>query len=340
MTAKFCPECGKALAHGARFCTGCGRAVPGAATTASIAPAEPAPLPEPPTPPSAQLTPPAPQFPPPRETREFRHALAAETERSESLAEDSASEEDRSTPAWLVPAVIAGVCLAMLLAIVLIFLSTGGEDGAVASADGDRRDGEEVVANEVETDIAPRPDRSGVIRLDSTNAVDVWITSHYSNGSRDGNPSGLDNEELQVGGWGDTYVSLLRFPPVFVDGSQVWLYLHNAADQGAPTDMTVRVITSPWNVGSDARMAWSAMPSVSTEYELHATAVAAGEWLRIDISEINAAWTSGTLHNYGLALLPRDTNNNFNEFISTNSPQRSLRPRIVWLEGEESIRAR
>lgn len=48
MSAKFCTECGSALAAGARFCEQCGTAVAGAAVAAATVPAPPAPAAPPP----------------------------------------------------------------------------------------------------------------------------------------------------------------------------------------------------------------------------------------------------------------------------------------------------
>lgn len=178
----------------------------------------------------------------------------------------------------------------------------------------------------------PPPVRATVVVLTPANAVDGWTTSLYPNGSRTGVPAGQDNEELRVGGWGDTYVSLIYFPTAPASASQVWLELYNVSDQGSPTDMRVQAVAEAWYRRPDGFLYWSDLPGLSDAFATRAAVTATQSWVRIDITEINRAWATGRLQNRGLALVPESNDNRFNEFVSSNSPDTVHQPRVVWEE--------
>ncbi len=163
----------------------------------------------------------------------------------------------------------------------------------------------------------------GLRALDARTAVDVWTTNVYPRGR----PAGRNDHELRVGGWGDRYLTLIRFPTVEEDAN-VTLELYDAGDEGRPVDMTVMAVLEAWAVPADGRLQWSALPRVLIDDQ---TIVPVGEqrgWVSIDITNFNDMWRSGRLANNGLSIGPIRTDNRFNEFVSSESPQVDLRPRL------------
>ncbi len=78
-------------------------------------------------------------------------------------------------------------------------------------------------------------------------AKDIWVTNVYSYSGKGGGPGGgLDNYELRVGGWGDSYYSLIQFDltNMPISAKSAKLYLYNAANQGTPTGMYLDRITA------------------------------------------------------------------------------------------------
>lgn len=169
-------------------------------------------------------------------------------------------------------------------------------------------------------------------------AKDIWTTSVYSFAPGGSGPGGgRDDDTLKVGGWGDTYLSLLQFDlsglPPSPTGATLELYCYG--NNGATnTAVWVDRITAPWDwrtsgTGRDReRLWWSDRPPATPWMMVGAPAV--GAWQRIDVLPLVSDWVSGRAPNHGLQLRPVGTSNNFNFYYSgdfTDDPSR--RPRLL-----------
>jgi hypothetical protein len=91
--------------------------------------------------------------------------------------------------------------------------------------------------------------------------------------------------------------------------------------------MHLDMIVSDWSWTDGDRLWWRDRPNTSA---LARVGVSSQEgWVRIDITDVYNAWVRGDRPNYGLALRPVSTNNNYNEFVSSNAPNTALHPRII-----------
>lgn len=189
------------------------------------------------------------------------------------------------------------------------------------------------------TEVSPEGKATGglveeTLVLTTSNAVDAWTTSVFAYDSADGRPAGLNNEELRVGGWGDTYVSYIQFPTPPTNATRVWLEFYNAANEGSGTDFYVIPAAASWAIGQDNRLSWARQPRLAQQYRIRVPSPPRDDLVRIDITPIHRAWASGALPNNGLALIPVLTNNNYVEFISTEG-QSSFRPTLTWQVPDE-----
>ncbi len=180
----------------------------------------------------------------------------------------------------------------------------------------------------------PMPDQLAVVgpmtfSCDPSNCRDIWTTSVYSYAGGGGGPGGgLDDEKLRVGGWGDEYWSLIRFelPGDAPQAKRATLELYNRTLE-MPTDMHLDVVVADWGWTAGDRLWWRDRPR---SRPVARVGVSAQEgWVRIDITDLYNAWVRGDRPNYGLVLRPVSTNNNYNEFVSSNSPDGANHPRIV-----------
>lgn len=171
-------------------------------------------------------------------------------------------------------------------------------------------------------------------------AMDIWTTSAYSYTAAGGGPGGgLNDEKLVVGGWGDSYHSLLKFdllamPPV---ARVAKLELFCFKTRGTSTvGMFLDRIDEPWDwraggSGPDrARLWWADRPRSVQWRQSVLPPCALGTWYQIDITDLYNGWQSGTYKNYGLQLRPARNDNRWNEFYSSKyMVDTSLRPRLT-----------
>ena len=151
--------------------------------------------------------------------------------------------------------------------------------------------------------------------------TDVWITSVYYGG-------GLNDYRLVVGGWADSYYSMIKFDltnlPSNVQSAKIMLFSFPKTNAYSHTTMYLHRITSAW----DESTKWSSQPSTTRIGTI--PAAADNQWYEIDITNLYNDWKNGTYANYGIQLRPSSTNNAFNTFYSsdyTDNP--SLRPKLV-----------
>lgn len=163
------------------------------------------------------------------------------------------------------------------------------------------------------------------------NSKDIWTTSVYSYApDRQFPGGGLDNDQLRVGGWGDDYWGLMEFDlrtlPMRAAQVRLELYCH-AIGNGGGTPMQVHRITEPWSWKD--RLWWADRPDMVLSSETIHPPATADSWYSMDITALYNGWQSGQFPNHGLALVPMETWNNFNHFVSGDTTNVALRPRLV-----------
>jgi hypothetical protein len=188
----------------------------------------------------------------------------------------------------------------------------------------------------------PRPAvaASHVLQPGPADGQDIWTTSVYSYAPGGGGPGGgLADEVLIVGGWGDSYHTLLRFnlttAPRKAQRATLELYCFKQKGAGA-VQMHLDRVTSDWDwkvngSGPDRlRLWWADRPSASRWSADPLQPCIVGEWYRIDLTALYNAWQASTYPNYGVQLRPVSTKNAWNEFHSSRYlAQPRLRPRLV-----------
>ena len=177
---------------------------------------------------------------------------------------------------------------------------------------------------------APDSAADRALELNAQNTTDVWTTSVYSYSGAGGGPGGgKDDAELRVGGWGDLYVSLIRFPADKTTASRILLELYNSSGAQHPTPMTVNAIDQDWHFPRGERLWWSDKPSWSS-IGIDVVTVPNEGWVRIDVTDWYRSVSTGQRANFGLALVPVSNDNRHDHFASSDSPDSSKRPRLVF----------
>lgn len=174
----------------------------------------------------------------------------------------------------------------------------------------------------------------------------TWTTSQYSyedtvNGVGPG--GGRSDSILRVGGFGDTYLSLLHVPvPVneLVQRAVIRLAVAPSPEGSQPTAMTLRAINDEWRVtrGRDNRIWWRDCPQ-SRAIRNHLPAPDSRSSIyEIDITELYNLWVSRQQDPNGIVLEPeqigswlpgRPRYGNFNFFHSTRAANDANRPRLI-----------
>ena len=163
---------------------------------------------------------------------------------------------------------------------------------------------------------------------------DIWTTSVYSYAPGGGGPGGgLDNENLRVGGWADTYLILLEFDLIGLPqhATSAVLKLYNfSSNDGTSVSMYLDRITESWDWDSNDRLWWADRPSTTQWSPSTLPAPVLNAWYSIDITELYNAWHDGTYANYGFQLRPTAANNRWNVFYSSDYvDDPALRPKLI-----------
>lgn len=177
-----------------------------------------------------------------------------------------------------------------------------------------------------------------VISLGPNDGADLWLSSVYEYPGPEATRDhwGVNDEKLQVGGWGDEYRSLIRFPITekmrSAESAKIRLYCFDrrefANDGGVPTPMSVFAIVSPW----DEEIGWATQPSY--EYLGMIAAPQFNTWCEIDITSTYNEWVEGKRANLGIALFPQQHGvaggyPNFSVFRSSEFANSQFRPQLV-----------
>ena len=162
---------------------------------------------------------------------------------------------------------------------------------------------------------------------------DIWTTSMYSFAPGGGGPGGgLHNENLEVGGWGDWYYSLIQFEiPKSINApvSFVGLLLYAKPSGGQPVPLFLDRILTPWGWKEGDRLWWKDKPEVTPQYGSPLPAPEPDKWYVIDMTTLYRWWTSGTFPNYGIQLRPSENWNQKDIFSSSLDSDVTRRPRLI-----------
>ncbi len=163
-----------------------------------------------------------------------------------------------------------------------------------------------------------------IIQPSHEDGIDVWIASGFSYNDN----FGVDNDVLQVGGWGDEYRALIRFDishtPRIATSAFLSLFVISRGDNSTPTEMYFDRVSSSW----DEEVSWSGKPASVGVGVIPAPSV--NSWYVIDVTILYNKWQSGEHPNFGIQLRPIRTGNNFNVFYSSDYMiDPLLRPKLV-----------
>lgn len=176
----------------------------------------------------------------------------------------------------------------------------------------------------------------------------IFTTSQFSYDERslkDLEGGGKADFRLRVGGWADTYLSLLKFPlPNHRSARRALIRLTVLGDEPSsrPTPMALRAIAEPWDIpsGSKQRLWWADCPR-SQIHRVNLPEPGAPEsHYDIDITHIYNGWVRGRAVNHGIMLEPHRIGSygasserfpNFSTFYSTRAVDPDKRPKLILL---------
>lgn len=161
------------------------------------------------------------------------------------------------------------------------------------------------------------------IPADKQHIVDGWITNVYYD------KKFMQDDKLQIGGWGDTYLSYLKFDltglPQNVSQAIFWIMPSATPSSKILTPFAVCPVTTFW----DNNMTWSTRPSAPICYGWY-SAPMPDRWWGLYITNWYTGWKNGSMANHGVELIPQfHNNNNFDMFRSSrNTDARGKRPLV------------
>lgn len=156
--------------------------------------------------------------------------------------------------------------------------------------------------------------------LENLNTTDTYLRSSVPNQS-----FGFD-QNLITGGWGDMYITLIKFNistlPSRVDGDKVslWLYNKNSGGTAQPTAVNMGLLASDFNKSTTWNMGVRYYNFFPVYKQVNVNGY--GYWTEFDITDYYSYWKKGWFANYGLLMIPTNINNYFNLFqsASVNTP--------------------
>ncbi|MBU1557603.1 peptidoglycan DD-metalloendopeptidase family protein [Patescibacteria group bacterium] len=161
-----------------------------------------------------------------------------------------------------------------------------------------------------------------VFQPGSAQGKDMWLSSVYNN-------TVVDDDKLQVGGWGDWYRTLIQFditdlPPV-ATSVDMYMYAYDCGDSSTSVSMIWYFLMSSWDEQTQ-----DYYDPLSGGYLGVLPAPTPNSWYGIlNITTAYNWWKAGTYANYGFAFLATDNNNQFNVFRSSDYSDYRYRPKLV-----------
>ncbi|HEX4961660.1 MAG TPA: DNRLRE domain-containing protein [Thermoanaerobaculia bacterium] len=167
--------------------------------------------------------------------------------------------------------------------------------------------------------------QSQVVLQPGPEGKDLWITDTYSYNS----DYGVDDDKLQVGGWGDKYYSLIQFDlsrgPAIADSAILYLYSFSTPNDGTYVSMYLDRITQPWTEDTG----WYNKPA-SVQQATILQAPVPNQWYAIDLTYLYNNWKRGAYPNYGIQLRPTQwCCRNSANFRSSDYFVAAYRPKLV-----------
>jgi surface antigen len=165
-----------------------------------------------------------------------------------------------------------------------------------------------------------------VIQPGPVDGVDAFVTNVF------GSPEYYEAYKnlIRVGGWGDYYYGLIRFPLENLPGvaQRAMVRLYAIPTQPASVPLFLDRVDSTW----DESVTWATKPLFIQYRQLPAPVIDA--WYEIDITDLYNSWQSGASPNYGIQLRPNSPNgvpqNEWAQFYSSDyTGDPSLRPQLV-----------
>ena len=162
------------------------------------------------------------------------------------------------------------------------------------------------------------------VRLDSIGGVDTFVRSSV--------PTMTNAAEvrLNVGGWGDTYQTFIKFPtsalPAGFTSVKLMLYCQdsNLAGSGTTVSQTLQVPATGWT----ETITWNTRPSLTALRNLP-TPPTVGMWFELDLTSLAQGWKAGSPNN-GFTLVPQGTANQWNNYASSRAVDTTKRPFLIF----------
>jgi len=150
----------------------------------------------------------------------------------------------------------------------------------------------------------------------------MWLSSVY-------NQTAVDDDKLQVGGWGDWYRTFIEFDltnlPQTATFASMHMYAYDRGDSSTPVTMPLYLLITPWSE--------TTQNFYDPLYGYYAGIVSAptpNSWYNLNITSIYNGWKNGTYANNGFVFLAADNNNKFNVFRSSDYlTDPLLRPKLI-----------
>lgn len=164
---------------------------------------------------------------------------------------------------------------------------------------------------------------------------DIWTTSVFSFQPGGGGPGGgKDDDVLKVGGWGDWYFSLIQFsvPPVQRKPQFAALALYSKESEGASVPINLDRLIARWDFPKGGTLWWKDRPGQRAVTTDPLPAPKKEQWYIIDITSLVNDWIGGKFENFGLQLRPAHEFGSFVFFVSSDAPDKSKIPRLVFCD--------
>jgi len=149
-----------------------------------------------------------------------------------------------------------------------------------------------------------------------------------------------DCETLYSGGWGDAYYDFFQFgltgtpDAPNTSKAEIWLWANRPAG-GVDPAFQMNRITSDWTEASTTKtmnptsVLYKAMPALAID--------GTSAWVKTDVTDLYKAWKNGTYVNYGIKVVPTNTNNSAGSIAASENSNAAIRPQLVVTTGSESL---
>lgn len=152
---------------------------------------------------------------------------------------------------------------------------------------------------------------------------DGWFNNSY-------NQTFVQDDKLQIGGWGDNYVSLIKFDltglPSTTDSADLYLWALPSGAAG-PSQVSLWPITSVWD---PATVGWGNFVSVDSGYYWPVSTVV-NSFRGYSVTGWYNDWKSGARSNQGILVWPynNDGTQRFDKFASSRNTNDGQRPLLA-----------